>query len=194
MKITRTADIEFRFDGEEKESRTVEGIACVFNQATDLGWFTEEIDRNAFEGCDFSDVVLNFNHDNSLILARTTNGSLTLYTDEKGLHQRAEIVKTSTGEDVLTLVRNKLISKMSFAFTIANDGEEWVERDGEKDHRIIKKIGRLYDVSLVTFPAYEQTSVSARSEDELAKERRDYLDKLQEQKEKMERLINGKSM
>lgn len=193
MKITRTADIELRFN-DETESRTVEGIACVFNQTADLGWFTEEIDRNAFEGCDFSDVVLNFNHDNNFILARTTNGSLALYTDEQGLHQRAEIVKTSTGEDVLTLVKNKLISKMSFAFTIAKDGDEWLEKEGEKDHRIIRKIGRLYDVSLVTFPAYEQTSVSARNEDELAKERRLYLERLQEQKEKMERLINGKLM
>lgn len=179
--------IEKRDEGEDK--REVEGIACVFNQVTDMGWYTEEIDRNAFNECDMSDVVLNFNHDNSMILARTTNGSLTLSVDDKGLHQSASIVDTSTGRDVLTLVREGLISKMSFAFTIEENN--WIERKGEKDHRIITKIGRLFDVSLVTFPAYNQTSAFARSEDELAKEYKERKEKLSNQDKRMEELLNG---
>ena len=72
-KITRTADIEIRSDN--PESRTVEGLAVVFNRDANLGWFTEEIDPRAFDNADMSDVVLNFNHDDSLLLAGTRNGS-----------------------------------------------------------------------------------------------------------------------
>lgn len=185
-KIVRTADISLRYKASEeegKESRDVEGIACVFNQSTDMGWFTEEIDRNAFNDCDMSDVVLNFNHDNSLLLARTTAGTLQLSIEEDGLHQKASIVDTTTGRDVLTLIREGLISKMSFAFSVEED--EWSQRKGEKEHRSITKIGRLYDVSLVTFPAYSQTSVSARSEDSLVEEHRKYNEKLAELNERV---------
>lgn len=194
-KIVRYADVKVikRAIGEEEnEKREVEGIACVFNQSTDLGWYTEEIDRNAFDECKMDDVVLNFNHDNNMILARTTNGSLELSIDDEGLHQKATIVDTSTGRDVLTLVKEGLISKMSFAFTI--DENEWIEKKGEKDHRIITKIARLYDVSLVTFPAYNQTSAFARDEDSLVKEHRAYLEKLEMQNKKMGELINGNSI
>ena len=184
------ADIQLR-SAEEKESREVEGIAAVFNQATDLGWFTEEIDCNAFEGCDMSDVVLNFNHDNNFVLARTTNGSLQLEITDEGLRQMSTIIDTTTGEDVLKMVRSGLINKMSFAFTIAED--EWVDHFGaEKDHRIIKKIDRLYDVSLVTFPAYNQTSAFARSEDSLVEEHKRYKEKFEAQKLEMEKIVNGK--
>lgn len=189
-KITRMADIQFRDN--EQESRTIEGVACVFNQVADLGWFTEEIDRNAFAECDMSDVVLNFNHDNNLLLARTANDSLFLYLADDGLHPRASIIDTSTGEDILKMVRNRLISKMSFAFTIGKNGEKWIEEEGKKPHRIITNINRLFDVSLVTFPAYEQTSVSARNTDKLAEEHKQYLERLQKQEEKMRGILNGK--
>lgn len=184
------ADIQLR-SAEEKEGRQVEGIAAVFNQATDLGWFTEEIDRNAFDECDMSDVVLNFNHDNNFVLARTTNGSLQLEITDDGLRQVSNIIDTTTGEDVLKMVRSGLINKMSFAFTIAED--DWVENPGmEKDHRIIKKIDRLFDVSLVVFPAYSSTSAFARSEDSLVEEHKRYKEKFEAQRLEMEKLVNGK--
>lgn len=187
-KIVRTADISFvtrsKDDVADVQKRSVEGVACVFNQTTDLGWFTEEIDSRAFDNCDMSDVVLNFNHDNNLVLARTTNGSLNLSIEEDGLHQTATIVDTSTGRDVLTLLQEGLISKMSFAFFVGED--KW-DVDGEKEHRTITKIDRLVDVSLVTFPAYNQTSASlARSEDSLVEEHRKYKEKYNEQRERMD--------
>lgn len=188
-KIVREAEIKIvkRSLDEAEETREVEGIACVFNQPTDMGWFTEEIDARAFDECDMSDVVLNFNHDNNLILARTTNGSLRLSVESDGLHQQATIVDTSTGRDVLTLVREGLISKMSFAFTV--DENEWIERKGEKDHRVITKIGHLFDCSLVTFPAYNQTSVSlSRSDDTLVEEHRKYVETYSEQEERMKKI------
>lgn len=183
-KINRVFDVELR--AEQDDSRTVEGYAVVFNATTDLGWFTEEIDRDAFKGADMSNVYLLFNHDDNNVLAGTLNGSLKMEINDAGLKQTSEIVDTTTGEDVLKLVRKGLINKMSFAFTIDEDGgEEWISGK-DKDHRIIKKIDRLYDVSLVTYPAYEQTSAYARSmTDELAEQHK----RRREQEKKLERII-----
>lgn len=188
-KITRVFDVEMRASGEE--NREVEGYAVVFNASTDLGWFTEEIDAHAFDNTDMSNVYLLGNHDENIVLAGTSNGSLEMSIDGHGLFQKSKIVDTSTGEDWLKLVKNGLINKQSFAFTIdENGGEEWTTRDG-KDHRVIRKINKLYDVSLVTYPAYEQTSAYARSQsDELAEDYR----RRKEQDAKLERILkNGKN-
>lgn len=186
--INRIYDVELR--AVENESREVEGYAVVFNQSTDLGWFTEEIDRDAFANADMSNVYLLFNHDENNVLAGTSNGSLDMRIDDRGLFQTSRIIDTNVGEDVLKLVKNGLINKMSFSFTIDRDGgEEWVSGQ-EKDHRIIKKIDHLYDVSLVTYPAYPQTSAYARSQtDELAEEYK----RRKEQSARMERILNGKN-
>lgn len=195
-KLTRFAEFSVRNNEEEKESRHVEGVAVVFNQKTDLGWFTEEIDRNAFSNTKMDDVVLNFNHDDSLLLAGTRNGSLQLDMNEDGMPIGADIVETSTGNDVLKLVKDGLINKMSFAFTVDYDDPdaiEWIDKDGDKSHRIVRKIDRLYDVSLVTFPAYEQTSVGLRNaeEDRSAMEHKAMLDRRAEQDRKMREMFNG---
>lgn len=187
-KITRTADIELRSD---VESRTVQGLAVVFNRDANLGWFTEEIDPRAFDNADMSDVVLNFNHDDSLLLAGTRNGSLSLEVREDGLFQSADIIDTNQGEDVLKLVRSGLISKMSFAFSIADGGETWEKRDG-KEHRTITEISKLYDVSLVTFPAYPQTSAWARSNtDELAERHKALMERRAEQDQKLKEILSN---
>lgn len=188
-KITRVYDVELR--AKQEEERAVEGYAVVFNSTTDLGWFTEEIDKDAFNETDISDVYLLFNHDENNILAGTQNDSLRLSIDDKGVFQDSNIIDTTTGKDIFKLVKNGLVRKMSFAFTIADGGEEWSERDG-KEHRIIRKIDKLFDVSLVTYPAYSDTSAYARSmTDELAEQHK----KRVEQKRKLERILsNGKSI
>lgn len=187
-KIERVYDVELRSADEEK--RQVEGYAVVFNASTDLGWFTEEIDPHAFDGADMSNVYLLFNHDENNVLAGTVNGSLQMKIDDRGLFQTSSIIDTTTGEDIFKLVKNGLIRKMSFAFSIdENGGEEWISGK-EKDHRIIRKVSRLFDVSLVTYPAYPQTSAFARSQtDELAEEYK----RRKEQSERMERILNGKN-
>lgn len=185
--IQRTTDIQFRADVQD-DSNVVEGIACVFGKSTKIGWFTEEIDRHAFDECDMSDVVLNFNHNNDILLARTLNGSLQLSVDDKGLHQKATVIDTTDGEDIMKLIKNGLISKMSFAFTIAPDGERWETID-DMEHRTITKISKLYDVSLVTFPAYQQTSAYAR-DDEKANEHLEKLKIRRNQEKRMEELLN----
>lgn len=195
-KLVRYADVELRSANDDENK--VEGIAVVFGKEADMGWFTEEIDRHALDNTDMSDVVLNFNHDNSLLLAGTRNGSLQLQVKDNGLFQSSKIVDTTQGKDVMKLIREGLISKMSFAFAIDRDGgEEWTERknaDGTyKEHRVIKKISKLFDVSLVTFPAYPQTSAYARGEsDELAKEHKALMERRAEQDKKMEEILNAK--
>jgi len=183
-KINRVYDVELRAAG---DSREVQGYAVVFNAPTDLGWFTEEIDRHAFDETDMSNVYMLFNHDENNVLAGTANNSLQMRIDDRGLFQTSEIVDTTVGEDSLKLVKNGLINKMSFAFTIDPDGgEEWIS-GAEKDHRIIRKISKLFDVSLVTYPAYNQTSAYARSQtDELAEEYK----RRKEQSERLERILN----
>ena len=77
----------------DNENMIVEGYAVVFDNTTDLGWSKEVIDRNAFNGCDMSDVSMKYNHeDNVLIMARTRNNSLQLIIDDKGLKIRAELI------------------------------------------------------------------------------------------------------
>lgn len=185
MKIERTYDVEFR--ASEQNEREVEGYAVVFNQPTDLGWFVEQIDPHAFDNADMSNVYLLGNHDENIVLAGTSNNSLSWDINENGIYQRSSIVDTSVGEDWLKLVKKGLINKQSFAFTIAKDGEEWSERDG-KDFRLIRKVDKVFDFSLVTYPAYSSTSVRSVT-DELAEEHR----RRKEQSARMERILNGKN-
>lgn len=148
---------------EEDESRTIEGYAVNFNKRSKkLGWFEEVIDSRAFDGCDMSDVVAVFNHDESKPLARTSNNSLELSVDDGGLKFRFDIPETSYGNDLLTNIRSGVISECSFAFSV--EDQDWDE-SGDITLRTIKKISRLYDVSPVTRPAYNDTSVALRSFD-----------------------------
>lgn len=189
-KITRLFNVEMR---ETEEPNTVEGMAVVFDTETDMGWFTEKIDRHAFDETDMSDVVLNFNHDNNYLLAGTRNGSMQLRVDDNGVFQRSNIINTTQGQDVMKLIRSGLLSKQSFAFTIAEDGERWENIDG-KERRTITKIDHLYDCSIVTFPAYSQTTLWSRGADELADQHKALIEKRKEQDERMEKLLNGNSV
>lgn len=188
-RVERIYDVELR-QSKDENGREVEGYAVVFNARTDLGFFEEEIDQHALDNCDMTNVYLLFNHDENQVLAGTSNGSLNMRVDEHGLLQTSKIVDTSIGEDVLKLVKNGLINKMSFAFSIDEDGGQVWEEHADKDLRIIKKIKKLYDVSLVTYPAYNQTSAYARSNqiDESAKE---YLRRKEQDLKLKELLGNG---
>lgn len=138
--------------------------------------FYEVIDRNAFNGCDLSDVVLNVDHEGAPI-ARTKAGNLSLKIDDYGLKVSATL-STTRGHEVWEEVKAGNLSKMSFAFNIA---EETYCR--ETHTRTITKIGKLWDVSVVTFPAYEQTCVFARAamSGHVAEEQRAYVaDKLKQ--------------
>ena len=168
----------------DNEDMIIEGYAAVFNQATDLGWCKEIIDSKAFEECDMKDCCLNYNHGQSKAIARTRNGSLELLIDAVGLKIRAKLIDTTEGIDIYKSVKEGLLDKMSFAFTVKE--EKW---DYDTDTRTITNIDKLYDVSIVDIPAYEGTSVFARSKEEYEKEKEKYK-KLQLEKKKALALLS----
>jgi len=121
--------------------------------------YKEIIDKNAFAECDLKDVCLKYNHgDSKGILARTRNGSLKLMIDDFGLKFRATLLDTTDANDIYTNVKNGLIDKCSFGFRVEED-----LYNEETNTRTITKIKRVYDVSVVDIPAYDDTNVEARS-------------------------------
>lgn len=148
---------------EPSDVMVLEGYAIVFDSPATHYGFTEIIDRGALEGADLSDVPLRYNHNDTwLVIARTRNKSLVLQIDEKGLFIRAELIDTQTNRDIYKSVQAGLLDKMSFAFTIEKD--EW---DYENDIRKVLKIRKLFDVSIVDTPFYEDTEIYARALGEL---------------------------
>ena len=161
-KETRFSTIAKR-DGEEETKMVVEGYAIVFDEETLIGdeerGFIEVVDKNALANTNVKDVPFKYNHnDTTLILARTRNGSLSLEVDEKGLKIRAELIDTTSNVDIYKSIVAGLLDKMSFAFTVKS--QSW-DRSGKIPKRTITAIDRLFDVSVVDLPAYDQTSIQA---------------------------------
>ena len=153
-------------DGESSGEMIIEGYAAVFDSETLIGdeeWgFYERIEPKAFDGANMKDVPLKYNHSDAVpILARTRNKSLELSVDEKGLFIRAKLLDTQDNIDMYKRIKAGLIDKMSFAFTVAKEGEDWEK--GKIPKRSIKRFDRIFDVSVVDTPAYEDTSIYARS-------------------------------
>ncbi|WP_200974437.1 HK97 family phage prohead protease [Echinicola sp. 20G] len=160
--IRTFSDIEFRAT-EEEDKKYISGYALKFNtRSKDLGGFYETISREAInEQTDLSDVVALFNHNQNYVLARKNDSvnTLELRVDEVGLFYRFEIdEEISYQKDLYRNIQKGNISKSSFAFRIAEDGEEWEKRDGMYV-RTITAFKGIYDVSPVTNPAYSDTSV-----------------------------------
>ena len=155
----RIYNIETRVEQKEDDKEVVVGYGSIFNSRSEnLGNFYEYISPEAItqETIDRSDVRALINHDESLILARSTSGTLQLSVDEKGLRYSFDIPETSYGKDLAINMKNGNINQSSFAFTIAENGDEWSTDEDGNDIRTITKIDRLYDVSPVSFPAYQQ--------------------------------------
>jgi len=152
------------YEGELKaavEGRTVEGYASVFNSMSeDLGGFREIILPGAFSEVLDNDVRALYNHDSNYLLARTASGTLELKEDEKGLYYRFEMPNTSYGNDMLELFKRGDLSQSSFGFTVEKDS--WRMEDGQHV-RYIERVGSLFDVSPVVYPAYSQASSGLRS-------------------------------
>ena len=148
-------DLELRMDG---ENPVVVGYGAVFNSmSNDLGGFREYIGSEAFEGRLEDDVRFLINHD-GMPLARTTNGTLRLSVDERGLKYEAKLnPNVSTSRDLMELLKDGTINQSSFAFIVEDDS--WEMKDG-MNVRTINKVSRLYDVSAVTYPAYNEASSS----------------------------------
>ena len=188
------------------EEKRVKGYATTFDQPYKL-WgdnsveIWEVVDRNAFAKTDVSDVIMQFDHQGR-VFARTRNKTLALRSDEHGLLIDADLGGTEIGRELYEEIKGGYIDRMSFGFTVR--GDEWSDRmeDGvEIRTRRITDIGKLYDVSAVSIPANDSTSISVRSlvDGEIARleaERleQERLERLEERRKALvERINNGRT-
>lgn len=170
-KITRSFTFDVNAQNNEKYGDYIEGRAIVFEQPTDIGLFTEIIDKNALKDTDLRDVRFLVNHNTDMIpLARSRNNNenstMQLSVGEDGMDIRANL-DTENNADARTLysaTKRGDISGMSFMMTVR--GEDWDFSDEEHPTRRITDIGKVFEVSAVSFPAYEQTSIEARGDEE----------------------------
>ena len=195
QKITRAYDFEMRTEKNEEHGDHVIGMPIVFNSRTDLGLFDEMIDSHALDNTDLKDVRFLVNHDTSKIpLARSrnnnANSTMQMEITEAGMNIRVDLdtENNSDARNLYSAIKRGDISGMSFAFLV--DGEEWTDLESDHPTRTITSISRVLEVSAVPFPAYEATSISARSEDEKALESaRSALESVK-RAEKLEKLRN----
>lgn len=173
----RNIDVSALNRTDENGEKVVEGYATTFNQpyelfrVSDMGVtyiVREQVDANAFSSTDLSDVIMQYNHEGR-VFARTSNGTLGIDPDMTGLHIRAYLGGTEIGRQLYEEIAGGYTDKMSFGFRV---GEDKIDRTEERDAetglvtvtilRTILDISKLYDVSAVSLPANDATSISAR--------------------------------
>lgn len=164
----RTIQSEFRVENKEGKAQ-ISGYAAVFNELSDdLGGFREKIQPGAFsEAIVNDDVRALWNHDSNYVLGRNKAGTLKLSEDERGLHYVVDLPDTQWAKDLSESIKRGDVTQSSFGFIV--DSDEWAKQDGETVRTLTKVT--LFDVSPVTYPAYPQTSTSARSILEANKDR-----------------------
>ena len=170
MKETR--HIEIRTEQSESNDMVITGTPIVFNTPTEIndpmGGYTEVIQRNALDGVDLNDTRLLVNHEYSRIPLAKTPKTMELWTDNEGLQMRAVLPDTEEGRSVYTAVSRGDMSGMSFSFTCDKAGSHY---NVEKRTRTISRIKKLYECSIVNFPAYQTASVEARNQMQEAEQR-----------------------
>lgn len=148
-----------------EKGATLRGYAARFGSVYDMGWFTEEVGRNAFKNADMSDVRVLFNHDPNQILGRTKSGTAKVGVDKEGLWYEVELPKSA--DAIREAIERGDIDQSSWGFFLKKDS--WTKREGgEKQHRILEEVEIVYDASPVTFPANPDTTVAKRSFDAFA--------------------------
>ena len=169
------SSFERRAEGDEK---IVTGYATTFNEPYELyrsSWsgyryiVMEKVDPGAFDDTDMSDVIMQYNHEGR-VFARTSNGTLELDPDEHGLHIRANLGGTEIGRQLFEEIEGGYTDKMSFGFRVGKDKREETEETDEETGvttitilRTILSISKLYDVSAVSIPANDGTTISSRN-------------------------------
>lgn len=157
----------------EAEKMLVAGYASTFNEPYTLweeNWdgitfrYREQIDARAFDDADLSDVIMQYDH-RGRVFARITNNTLTVKTDDKGLHMEADLGGTELGRGLFEEIRGGYTDKMSFSFTVSSDEEvKTKDEDGNVDVlRTVTGISKVYDVSAVSLPANEGTTIAAET-------------------------------
>ena len=166
----RNMTIEVRtFDEPDAEKMVVRGYASTFNEPYTLGegdgWRLDEVvDERAFENTDMSDVIMQYDHQGR-VFARMSNDTLTVTPDERGLLIEADLGGTELGRQLYDEIAKGYTNKMSFGFTVDGETESRKkEDDGFTVYtRTITSVRKLYDVSAVSIPATDATSISVRN-------------------------------
>jgi len=163
--------VELRaYMSEDEDKMLLEGYAIVFNsESRDLGGFTEVVKENALDEAlnRNSDVLALYGHDYANVLGRQSAGTLQLDKDEKGIKFMLDLPNTQLGRDVYTLVERGDLKGNSFGFTVEKDS--W-NKVGEKVVRTIEQVKELFEISIVSLPAYEATELVKRSYEDFTTE------------------------
>ena len=172
-------------DDNEEKSYKVSGYASTFNTYTlfevDGIEYKERIDSHAFDNADMSDVIMQYDHTGK-VFARTSNGTLSVSVDERGLKVEADLSTTEVSRELFDEIAAGLIIKMSFAFKVAEE-----HYDSNSHTRVVDKISKVYDVSAVSIPANPDTEIFARSsffDGVIEKERAERLEQTRKENEK----------
>lgn len=152
-----TLGLELRQDS--GEPLKIRGYAAVFNELSEGLWFRERILPGAFNSSLKNDVRALVGHDSTQILGRTKSKTLTLRADDKGLYVEIQPPDTALGHDTVESVKRGDLDQMSIGFYTVTD--QWKTEDKEQVRELVDV--DLFDVSVVAFPAYKQTSASVRS-------------------------------
>lgn len=177
----RSYDFDVRAKEDEEHGKYLEGQPIVYNSRTDLGLYDEIIEVGALKNTNLKDVRFLVNHDFNMIpLARsrnnTKNSTMQMTVNDEGMSIRVnlDVEGNSKAKELYSAVKRGDISGMSFAFYI--DKEEWEDLKTEHPTRRIKSISEIFEVSAVTFPAYEDTNISARNDKMVLESAKDVLE------------------
>lgn len=166
-KEIRSFSFDVKANENEEHGHFLSGRPIVYDARTDLGWYDEIIERGALDDADLKDVRFLVNHNTDMIpLARSrnnnANSTMQMSVDNEGMEIRVDLDTENNTEakSLYSAVERGDLDGMSFMFTV--DGDRWDDIESDHPVRTITKLGRIFEVSAVTFPAYEQTSISAR--------------------------------
>ena len=167
-KEIRRYTFDIRADNNEKYGDFVTGKPILYNSLTNIGSFEEIIEAGALDGADLKDVRFLVNHNTDMIpLARSRNNNenstMQMIVDDGGMNIRVNLdtVNNSDAKNLYSAIQRGDIDGMSFMFTV--EADEWENLESDHPTRHIKKIGKVFEVSAVTFPAHPETSISARN-------------------------------
>lgn len=192
MKEIRAFNFEVRAEQSEAHGNHLTGTPIVFNERTDLGWYDEIIEADALKDTDLRDVRFLINHNTDMIpLARSRNNNadstMQLEVTDNGMNIRVDL-DTENNADARSLysaVDRSDITGMSFMFSVKSDAWDDIESDHPTRH--IRAIDKVFEVSAVTFPAYEATSIQARGLSEALESAKDSLESAKAEQREIER-------
>lgn len=164
----RSFDFEIRAAKDEQHGTFIEGVPIVFDKKCDMGYFAEYISRDALSKTDMKDVRFLVNHNIEMTpLARSrnnnANSTMQMEVKEDGMHIRVNLdtENNTDAKNLYSAIQRGDVSGMSFMFIVR--GDKWENLDSDYPKRTITDIEKIFEVSAVTFPAYEDTSIKARS-------------------------------